>query len=134
MSWLERCLTRCTFIPPDTMDIQQTYVPHKPHKPRKPKTYKYREYPRPLRLRDIQCFQSYTDNTTMILTPKCEGKSPHEHRFTCSNHSVSPHCSSCFEKGKVNHELLALCKDCDYTLCKHCYNSIVSPYLSEIFC
>ncbi len=131
MSWLERCLTRCTFIPPDTMDVQQTYVPIKPQKPHKPKTYKYREH---RRLRDVQCFQSHTDNIYLVLTPKCEGKSPHQHRFTCSNNSVSPYCSSCFEKGKVNHELLALCKDCDYTLCQECYNREVSPYLSEISC
>ena len=131
MSWLERCLTRCTFIPLDTMDVQQTYVPIKPQKPRKPKTYKYREH---RRLRDVQCFQSHTDNTSLVLTPKCEGKSPHQHRFTYSNHSVSPHCSACFENGKVNHELLALCKDCDYTLCPECYKRDVSPYLSEISC
>ena len=134
MNWLEKCLTRFTYIPPDTMDVQQTYTNHKPRKPREPKTYKYSEYPRPLRLKNIPCVASYTEETTLTLEPECDGKSPHEHHFTCSNHSVSPHCSSCFEKGNINHKLFALCRDCDYTLCINCYNSIVSPYLSEISC
>lgn len=131
MSWLEKCLTRCTFIPPDTMDMQKTYVPIKPHKPREPKTYKHREH---RRVRDIQCLQSYKDNVSLILTPKCEGKSPHEHRFSFSDISVSPYCSSCFEKGIENHKLFVLCKECEYTLCQECYKRDVSPYLSEISC
>ncbi len=125
MNWLEKCLSRCTFIQPDTMYSQNYMKPMKPLKPKNPKRT-------PLN-RTLRCV-NIPQEPVLILTPRCEGKSPHQHRFTFSDISVSPHCSSCFEKGEVNHKLFVLCKDCDYTLCQDCYSRDVSPYLSDISC